>query len=145
MPSESIQPFTIEPWRKRTETEADGKVNEDLLAGGNEVVATSSSVRNDVADIGEVIQCSNKAQQGVRRETSSFSRDSGAEQSLIREGWRSWHTYYGNKQGYTKHAMVTMYLLIKPAFCYLRAGLALAGDHNVVLLAQVRDDGRRAA
>lgn len=33
----------------------------------------------------------------------------------------------------------------KPAICYFRAGLALTGNHNVVLFAQVSEDCRGAA
>ncbi len=78
---ECIVPFALEPWRKRIETVSEGKVNEELFAGGNVVVAMSSSARNGTVGVGGVIQASVATQGGVRRRTFSFTLGPRAEQS----------------------------------------------------------------
>ena len=77
---ESIQPFTIEPWREQI-----GAVSSETVDGGpsagEAIVATSSSARNGVVRVGGVIQCSSTTQCSVQRETFSFTLGPRAEQS----------------------------------------------------------------
>ncbi|KAM3490228.1 hypothetical protein MY3957_006467 [Beauveria namnaoensis] len=77
---ESIQPFTIEPWRERIGAVSNGTVEGGPLAG-EAIVATSSSARNGVVGVGGVIQCSSTTQCNVQRETFSFTLGPRAEQS----------------------------------------------------------------
>ncbi|EJP61690.1 reverse transcriptase [Beauveria bassiana ARSEF 2860] len=77
---ESIQPFTIEPWRERIGAVSNGTVEGGPLAA-EAIVATSSSARNGVVGVGGVIQCSSTTQCNVQRETFSFTLGPRAEQS----------------------------------------------------------------
>lgn len=78
--SESVQPFTIEPWRKRVGTVSDGATIGEVSTE-DVVMATSSSARNDLVGVGGAIQCPRTAQQGGRRETFSFTLGPRDEQS----------------------------------------------------------------
>lgn len=80
MQLETIQPYSLEPWRERLQVSLRDS-NDGVCVGWTKAVAVSSSARNAIVGVGGVIQTENAATGQLKREAFSFTLGARTEQN----------------------------------------------------------------